>query len=695
VTGHGKRSDTKTTKATKITTSYVFVFLVIFVVFVSAPWAISSAQQGQQPTPGRNQRPVFRVGAHYVSVDAYPTNRDGKIVEGLTKDDFSVYEDDRPQTIERFEFISSEYRPPDDERPAYLSPREGLELAADPRYRVFVIVIDRSALSRESWLAVRDVLRGYLRTEVAPRDLIGLITADDEWQTLVLGRRLAAIEQQIDDPEFLRRKPSEDSLVLTGCGLEGLERRARADATYVLLEGIVRLLGQVREDHTSLVFVSNGLTRQGRDDRAGDRRPLSLPPRVGIVNGRIQRVPGAGDMNLQYCKSEQQRLSEMNFDRRFSDLVAAARSANVSFYPVAVPFDFAPMSQAGRGRAAGAGPYSAERGSLRPMPMLPRAVERPSESLVPLAKDTFGFAMSAKTDLAGGLHRMADHVGAHYLLGYYTTNTKWDGKLRRITVRIKPRGEQIAARREYRAPTREEIEGLAARREGARAIRPPAVAEALGVLSRLRPSAQFFSYGAVAGTQMTVTIEVPADAVEAGRWSQGGLIEVLADAADGESVGMARGRLAPNGRATVQVPLDGARAPSSLLVRLRVDGEALTERVSLSSAPRALVGDPFVSRSGPRGLAIPVASFLFSRDERVKLDWPALGDVDKYDARLLDTFGQPLRLPIAVQEYGDAPNRHLMAEIALAPLNRGDYVVELTAASGQAIEQRLTAFRVR
>lgn len=40
----------------------------------------------QQPS---GQRPVFRAGSILVSVDAYP-RKDGRVIEGLTKDDFEV-----------------------------------------------------------------------------------------------------------------------------------------------------------------------------------------------------------------------------------------------------------------------------------------------------------------------------------------------------------------------------------------------------------------------------------------------------------------------------------------------------------------------------------------------------------------------------------------------------------------------------
>src|SRR5579872_2302956 len=287
-----------------------------------------------QAQPQAGPKPVFRVGAHFVSVDAYPS-RDGKIVEGLTKDDFEVYEDDKPQKVETFEYVSADARPPDDERSTILTPREGLELAADPRYRVFVIVIDRRSMTRQTWEPLRKALHDFFDTEVSPRDLIGLITTDGNWQDLVIGRRLSAIEEEIDDVDWIKTNPTEEQLVLAGCALGPLQGRARADATYTLLESVVRVLGQLREDHSSLVFVSNNISRAPIDrGDTGQDRSLSLP-KTTFVNGRIVRA--GPDMHEQYCKSEAARLSNIDFDRRFSELTATARASNVSIYPVRVP----------------------------------------------------------------------------------------------------------------------------------------------------------------------------------------------------------------------------------------------------------------------------------------------------------------------------------------------------------------------
>ena len=49
-----------------------------------------------------------------------------------------------------------------------------------------------------------------------------------------------------------------------------------------------------------------------------------LPPKMGLVNGRIQRIPQVTDMHDRMCKAEGYRLADTDFDRRFGDLVSAA-----------------------------------------------------------------------------------------------------------------------------------------------------------------------------------------------------------------------------------------------------------------------------------------------------------------------------------------------------------------------------------
>ena len=96
----------------------------------------------QQPEKTQaQQRPVFRGGTHFVRVDAYPV-QNGKIVEGLQAEDFEILEDGKPQTVDSLDFVRFDTFTPEAERYEPSTQREGFDMAADPRNRVFVIFID-------------------------------------------------------------------------------------------------------------------------------------------------------------------------------------------------------------------------------------------------------------------------------------------------------------------------------------------------------------------------------------------------------------------------------------------------------------------------------------------------------------------------------------------------------------------------
>jgi hypothetical protein len=64
-------------------------------------------------------------------------------------------------------------------------------------------------------------------------------------------------------------------------------------------------------------------------------------------------------------------------------------------------------------------------------------------------------------------------------------------------------------------------------------------------------------------------------------------------------------------------------------------------------------------------------------------------------ARLLDRAGTPLTIPIAESDRDEADgSRWHTAEVVLAPLAPGDYLVEFAAGSGDGQKRSLVPFRV-
>ena len=416
---------------------------------VLAAAALAVPLFAQQPPPPleAQQRPVFRGGTHFVRVDTYPVTKDGKIVENLRAEDFEVFEDGKPQAIESFDFVKFETFNPVIQRRDPRSQQEGFDMAADPRYRVFVIVV--SINSQGIWYMQKPLVN-FLNRVLGKNDLFGLMSTRQTAHDLVLGQSTTTAEAEIADfwrSSEIDRTPADDALdgCANGDAFKGLYA---LDQTYVALESLVQQLGSLRQERKNIIFVTNGLPSPRPAQALRENMPPTLP-KVGITRGRVgigEHEDGRRSDN--YCTAEIQRLTSIDFWNRFTDLLRDAKRANVAFYTITPGGLQAPMANAAR--------------SPDP-PDVRRELDRingNNDSLLTLSNETDGVAIVNTNDLEGGMRRIADDLSAYYVLGYYTTNTKWDGGVRRIKVRYKGNGKEIRARREYRAPTAEEIAAL-------------------------------------------------------------------------------------------------------------------------------------------------------------------------------------------------------------------------------------------
>lgn len=416
--------------------------IVAALLLVQAP-----AGQPAPPTEAQ-QRPVFRAGTHLVLVDAYPTTKDGHIAEGLAPADFEITEDGKPQTIESFDYISFPTFTPDAERHDPDSQRDSFELARDPRYRVFVVVVD-AQLNVDNQNGHGDTrlwnmqkpLTQFLDRIIGPRDLFGFLTTMNTGKDLVLGQKTTTIEAEIANlwqSTLLEHDPEVENLV-NRCGSMGgnLVGRFKSDRTYTSLESLVAQLGSLRDERKSIIFVADSMTREGPSARLTQLNGAAVP-RPGITSGRVTMDRPDSPAEDQYCTGEMKRLGPMDFTERYRDLLKSARTANVAFYPIA-PSGLKIPGPSVQGVAA---------------------ANEETDALVTLANQTDGVPF-VTNDLQRAVQRLADDLSGYYLLGYYTTNTKWDGGVRTIKVKLKSSGDAIRARRQYRAPTEAEIAALA------------------------------------------------------------------------------------------------------------------------------------------------------------------------------------------------------------------------------------------
>jgi VWFA-related protein len=683
-TAHGLLSGTKTTKVTKITNNYlIFVFFVFFGVLVSerGPSAVSP----QAPPTQAQQRPVFRGGTHFVRVDAYPS-QDGKIVEGLKPEDFEILEDGKPQAIESFDFVRFDTFTPEELRVEPRTRQEGFDMASDPRARVFVVIVDLPAVDpgapdpdRLQLRYMERPLTDFLDRIIGPQDLYGFLTSRNTARDLVLARKTAVVKSQIMDMvRVANMEPDSANDALDQCpGGGGAKARHRDDRLYTALETTVELLGSIREERKSIIFVGNWISRERSTIRDLAKGGTEMP-KVGITNGRV----GIGDRSntlpassTRACSAEMQRLTGMDFDARYRELLRDAQRANVSFYPITPAGLQAPTTIAGID-----------------------AVKRANDSLISMAHETDGVPIVDTNDLLGGMKRIADDLSAYYVLGYYTTNTKFDGGVRRLSVKAK--GKSIRARRQYRAPTEAEIAELSTASAKSAAI-SSASSSAASVSPREaaltileRASRPFVPYTAAAGKTLTVVAELSAASIQAGRWKGGADVVVEATGAAGEPVASAKGRIEA-GSYSVAVPLTITGAwPARVSIALNGPGERPADDwVKLDAPSASLVGEAVASRAGSRIAPRPVAAFEFARNERIRAEWPVLAPLDRREARLLDRSGKPLPVEIPLSE--DPAKKTLVVEMSLSGLPRGDYLIELTAGAGVTVERRLLAMRIK
>jgi hypothetical protein len=92
----------------------------------------------------------------------------------------------------------------------------------------------------------------------------------------------------------------------------------------------------------------------------------------------------------------------------------------------------------------------------------------------------------------------------------------------------------------------------------------------------------------------------------------------------------------------------------------------------------------------------PAEGRIFPRSERIRLELEAAPGAPAWTGALLDRNGTKTAVPVVAGERTDAATgqRWLTADITLAPLGPGDYVVELTTVQGSETRKSLVAIRV-
>ena len=396
--------------------------------------ATLAAQAPPPQAPTDTPPPTFRVEVNYVEVDAVVTDAQGNAVTDLRLEDFEVREDGRPQKVTAFSTINLPIERA--ERPLFaaapIEPDVQINTAAEGR--IYTIVLDDLHTTFTNTPRVRQALRRFIEENFGLNDLAAVVytsgrtTAGQEFTNnprLLLeaidrfsGRNLRS--EALEIAEALQNR-SGDFSTGSGSRLPGrdsavpmdpleFERAQRARTSLTLVRQLAEFMEGIRGRRKTILLVSEGISYDIDDVFANTS--------AGIV---MQQA---------------------------TDAVAAATRGNVSIYAI----DPRGLDAFAEAIEAQGTPSDITPSQFSITGALQDSLRRSQQSLRVLAEETGGFAAVNRNDLSGAFARIVRENSTYYVLGYYPSNERRDGRFRRLEVRVTRPGLQVRARRGYVAP---------------------------------------------------------------------------------------------------------------------------------------------------------------------------------------------------------------------------------------------------
>jgi VWFA-related protein len=415
------------------------------------------------------------VRTEIVRLDVVVTDADGKLVRDLTREDFQLLEDGKPQTLSQFLAVRAGAQPTG--APQAVAPPTPPAQTASPGRNV-VVFVDDLHIAPGHLDFTREALHRFVSEFLGPDDRVAIVTSGGPGgiQELTLDR--AALGRAID--QLVLRQAT----VAPARGSQMTPAQAE-----LILRGdpnALQLATRLMRDEPGSVMSAQ--TPRAALEAAGGANPASVIDAADRAAAQEVRRQARGILaeELHFSEITLAQLDDVlrslavlpgrkicllvsdgflvgtgTSDEQTRHLRAVIDAATRSGAVVYALDAHGLTTTGGDASTAGA-----------PAPSgLPERVDRLSaqelrETLTGLANDTGGFLVRGTNDLAVGLKRMLGDNDAYYLMAYEPTNTKRDGKFRRIEVRLPGRsGLVVRTRKGYLAPDdRKKPERLASAR---------------------------------------------------------------------------------------------------------------------------------------------------------------------------------------------------------------------------------------
>lgn len=415
--------------------SFRYGELLILLVLAGAVWLAA-----QQPPP---QAPstVLRVTTRLVLVDVVVTDHDGRPVTDLKPEDFTLLENNKPQPIATFSL--EQPGPPAAARAEPLPKLPADVYTNRPEYRLppgplTILLLDLLNTPARDQAYAREQMLHYLSTQLQP----GQRTA-----ILVLGNNLYLLQDFTTDPRLLQ---------------EALQKlHPQTSAALAREEATTEIPSQIAD-------VVRASVVQNLQRVEAEYIAAATDSRVAMTLGALRAIARAtagypGRKNLIWVSAAfpfvliPEQAEDFNLYRSYADDMRRTANqltdAQVAVYPVdargLVGFTVADAADSGRDRIGG---------HVRSGPGFGDQVGRSNQMLVDtqhsmrqIAADTGGRAFINRNDIDQAVALGIADGSTYYTLGYYPQDKTWDGKFRRIEVKLARHGLGVRHRRGYYA----------------------------------------------------------------------------------------------------------------------------------------------------------------------------------------------------------------------------------------------------
>jgi len=388
-----------------------------------APPAPAAPAMPATPADQPQQPPVtFRAEVNYVEVDARVLDESGAFIAGLDAKDFQVFEDGKPQQVTVFSVVNMPVtRAP---RPLFASKPVEPDVATNLTGldgRVYLIVLDDLHTAAQRSNQVKRAARQFIERYVGANDLVAVVhtsgrtDAGQEFTTnqrLLLGAVDRFMGRKVRSSTLNRIDEEQRTRDIRQTGdriddIDDAERGYQARAALDTMKQLADYLSGISGRRKALVLFSEGVDYDITD----------------VMNNRDATVL-------------------MDATR---DLLSAATRANVAIYGVdprglgGLAQESIEVASLPQDNTVGIGTGSFQ-----------NELRLGQDSLRVLGSETGGFAVVNSNDFEGAFQRIVDDNSSYYVLGYYATNEKRDGRFRKIEVKVPGRPDaRIRARKGY------------------------------------------------------------------------------------------------------------------------------------------------------------------------------------------------------------------------------------------------------